>query len=254
MMHAKNDLADIEIGELLSDPTAFPDSVGPAAARYLHDLVLRAKPELVVEVGCCRGFSTLHLAKALRETGGRLVSFDLDTLEASGRVRRAGLESIVSFMEGNSAVVGSSFARTAGGIDLAFIDGDHTRRGCLRDAEVFLPLLKIGGTLVLHDVVPEQCGWLGPRYLVDLLSRTRTDAGLPCFSIEEMPGLDRFGIAVCRKLAELPSGTLRQGLWGRYRISRLAQFFEIARFEGKNSLLQILLWGLSKWRRIASHW
>jgi predicted O-methyltransferase YrrM len=255
MTHATTDLADAEIAQLLADPTAFPASVGPAAACYLHDLVLGIKPQLVVEVGCCRGFSTLHLAKALRQNGaGQLVSFDLDTGDANLRIQRAGLAPLVSFVQGNSAVEGRSFFRAGGGIDLAFIDGDHTRRGCLRDAEVFLPLLKIGGVLVLHDVVADNCGWLGPRHLVDLLGKARGEGGSPCFAVEELPGLDRFGIAVCRKLAELPPGSLQGGLAGWYRLSRLAQFIEIARFERKTSPLQMLVWGLSKWRRIASHW
>lgn len=245
---------DNEIEALASDATAFPDSIDPAVANYLCKLVSEACPQLAVEIGCCRGFSTLHIAKALvHNQKGKLVSFDLEPQEAEQRIRRVGLGSIVTFITGNSAIEGKRyFDISEPCIDFLFIDGDHTRRGCLRDAETFLPFLKVGGIVVFHDIYPERCGWLGPRYLIECLKKRRNPSGSPCFTIDEISSLDQFGIAVCQKQVEFPVDGLKSTAW--YNRSRLAQLIEIANFEGKKTPLQILMWGLSKWRRIACHW
>jgi predicted O-methyltransferase YrrM len=249
------DRVDSEIQALLADKSAFPASIEPSVALYLYNLVRTESPLLAVEVGCCRGFSTLHIGKALRDLGGsgKLVSFDLAPQEAAERICRAGLGNIVEFVAGNSSREGERFlSRHDQVIDFLFIDGDHTRRGCLLDAAVFLRRLKVGGILVLHDIYPEQCGWLGPRCLIEALQKTVSTTSQPCFTIQEISDLDPFGIAVCRKLTEFSTNGLMTATW--YYKSRLAQFIEIANFEGKRTSWEIFWWGLSKWQRIAHHW
>ena len=249
------DMVDSEIQALLNDKSAFPASIAPVVASYIYDLMLAEKPMLSVEVGFCRGFSTLHIGKALQKLGGsrKLVSFDLAPQKAAECIQRAGLDRIVDFVAGNSSREGQRFfAGKDHGIDFLFIDGDHTRRGCFHDAEVFLPYLKVGGILMLHDIYPEQCGWLGPRSLIKLLQKTMNEASQPCFSIQEISDLDTFGIAICRKHSEFPLQQLQsQDFLQR---THLAQFIEIAHFEGKRTPWEIFAWGISKWRRIKSHW
>jgi predicted O-methyltransferase YrrM len=41
-------------------------------------------------------------------------------------------------------------------IDLLFIDGDHTYGGVKKDFEMYEPLVKDGGMIVLHDIVPHR--------------------------------------------------------------------------------------------------
>jgi predicted O-methyltransferase YrrM len=42
-----------------------------------------------------------------------------------------------------------------GDFDLLFVDGDHTRAGALADLEAFLPRLREGGDVLIHDCYPE---------------------------------------------------------------------------------------------------
>ena len=161
----------------------------------------------------------------------------------------------MEFVVGNSAVEGRKYFRSADQfIDFLFVNEDHTCRGVLRDVKVFLPHLRTGGILVLHDIFPERCGWKGPRYLLDLRTTAQSNDGAAVFEIEEISHLDPFGIAVCRKNSDLSRGLLPY--WDKkvFRTSRLAQFYEIAAFEGMKSPLKILLWGLSKWRHVFRHW
>jgi predicted O-methyltransferase YrrM len=41
----------------------------------------------------------------------------------------------------------------AGPIDVLFIDGDHSVEGCLRDYEMYSPLVKPGGMIAFHDII-----------------------------------------------------------------------------------------------------
>jgi cephalosporin hydroxylase len=57
----------------------------------------------------------------------------------------------------------------AGGVQFAFIDGDHTPAGVLRDFRALEPALATGGYVLLHDTIPAQCNHHGPRRLLDTL-------------------------------------------------------------------------------------
>src|SRR5690606_11246737 len=51
--------------------------VGPETGRLMNDLIKAAGSQLIVEVGSSYGYSTLWLAEAARETGGRVISLEL---------------------------------------------------------------------------------------------------------------------------------------------------------------------------------
>ena len=51
--------------------------------------------------------------------------------------------------------------RIKGPIELLFIDGDHSLEGAAADAEIWLPRLMAGGTVLMHDVATS--GYSGPR-------------------------------------------------------------------------------------------
>jgi cephalosporin hydroxylase len=60
------------------------------------------------------------------------------------------------------------------GIDLLFIDGDHTRKGVTSDFEMYFPLVNAGGYIVFDDYLPfrynnkdRQC----PRAINDLVKK-----------------------------------------------------------------------------------
>ncbi|MEM4674909.1 MAG: class I SAM-dependent methyltransferase, partial [Nitrososphaerota archaeon] len=41
-----------------------------------------------------------------------------------------------------------------GKLDFLFIDGDHTYEGVKRDFEIYSPLVRRGGIIAFHDIVP----------------------------------------------------------------------------------------------------
>ena len=66
-----------------------------------------------------------------------------------------------------------------GGIDLLFIDGDHSEAGVAEDWELWSPLVVPGGTVVFHDARASRAGGRGlpgPTAVVDRLFRAERPA------------------------------------------------------------------------------
>jgi len=122
--------------------------------QFLNLLVHVAAASRVLEIGTYRGYSALWLATGLEETGGRLVTVDIDperVKEARANLARAQLSDRVTVVEGD----GHRVARTVEGpFDLVFLDAD---KGAEMDyfASLF-PKLRPGGFLVLHNAISQR--------------------------------------------------------------------------------------------------
>jgi predicted O-methyltransferase YrrM len=55
---------------------------------FLHTLVLAANAQTIVEIGTSAGYSTLWLALATQQTGGRVITFEIDPAKV-GLARRS---------------------------------------------------------------------------------------------------------------------------------------------------------------------
>jgi predicted O-methyltransferase YrrM len=104
----------------------------------------------VVEIGTSTGYSGLWFCLALQKTGGRLTTFEIDhsrALAASGHFKEAGVEKMVTIMEGDAH---EQVAKLKAPIDLAFIDAD--KGGYLDYLNKILPLIRPGGLVLAHNV------------------------------------------------------------------------------------------------------
>lgn len=211
MLHNKSYKSDI-IAEIDSLPCSHPASVNLDVANYYYSLAKMIRPELIVEIGCFIGFSSMHFAQALREQGfGKLISIDpfaweLDAgngLESQYDIalrylQKSGNSDIIEYKRGHAETIYEEIKETIHPhIDILYIDGDHTIDGVFKDFNIFNASVKPGGIIILHDIYPEMCDELGPRVLVDTLKST----GLipDCFELTELPTRDGFGICIIRK-------------------------------------------------------
>lgn len=133
----------------------------------------------VVEIGRYHGGTTLLLAAA----GGNVLSIDIDEqLRESDESLRSALSRLG--LEGTAELIfadSSTLPIEAGSIDLVFIDGDHSYEGVSRDVAYWMPALRRGGILPLHDAQfpepsrpwnrPPDAGVLGVQRLVEELQR-----------------------------------------------------------------------------------
>jgi|HubBroStandDraft_2_1064218.scaffolds.fasta_scaffold434358_2 predicted O-methyltransferase YrrM len=98
----------------------------PETARLLGILARAAKATRMLEIGTSNGYSTIHLASAVAETGGKIVSIERNPHRQSmarANLARAGLLNYVELRLGEAtAIVGE----LAGPFDFVFFDADRT--------------------------------------------------------------------------------------------------------------------------------
>ncbi len=188
------------LAELYDHPAAFPASISPEAGLLLFSLVRNIRPRTVVEVGSFMGVSTIWMAAALAEVGDEPASSGdgqgrpgivhaIDTFESlpAGEWRRAALADRRALVESNLTSAGvrdrvelhagvswdvlptlHETLRSAGGVHLALLDGDHSAEGLRKDLVALEPALVTGGYVIVHDTIPERCGGhVGGRHLLD---------------------------------------------------------------------------------------
>ena len=156
--------------DIAAAASAIDGWLSDAQGRALYDAAAATTGRgAIVEIGSWKGRSTVWLAAGAREAGRRIYAIDphrgsredpaANTLaEFLGNIRRAGVEDAVEPLVMTSA---EAAAHVDGGIELLFVDGDHSLEGARRDAELWLPRLVPGGVLMMHDV--GAAGYLGPR-------------------------------------------------------------------------------------------
>jgi predicted O-methyltransferase YrrM len=153
-----------------------PDDEGEALFSAALDAGTAFAAATIVEVGAWCGKSTVYLGAAAEATGGVVLSVDhhrgseelqegwehfdatlvdpvdgrLNTLPTWQRtIASAGLEACVVGLVGDSATVAAHVAPRAA---LVFIDGGHARDVAWADYRAWVPHVREGGWLCIHDV------------------------------------------------------------------------------------------------------
>lgn len=128
--------------------------------RFLRILAESMNARHVVEVGTSQGYSAIWLCLALKKTGGRLTTYEIDKDRAAlarENLKRAGVEDTVTLVLGNAH---EKLGSVAGPIDMVFLDADKS--GYLDYLNQLLPKLRPGGLVVAHNINPRQAD---PRYV-----------------------------------------------------------------------------------------
>jgi predicted O-methyltransferase YrrM len=98
-------IAGLANGEMAHRRDEFLISVGPNTGTLLNILAKEIKARTIVEIGASYGYSTVWLADAARETGGRVISLELSETKvqyAREQLARAGLDDVVEFRLGDA--------------------------------------------------------------------------------------------------------------------------------------------------------
>jgi len=120
--------------------------------RLLRMLAESLDAKTVVEFGTSNGYSGIWFCLALRKTGGKLITHDMDPVRialAKQNFARAGVSPMVTIVEGDAH---ETAKQLKGPIDLVFIDAD--KEGYLDYLQKVVPLVKPGGLIVAHNMVP----------------------------------------------------------------------------------------------------
>jgi len=122
--------------------------------RLLRLLTETVGAKNVVEIGTSNGYSGIWFSLALRTTGGKLTTFEIDAGRASlarENFKRAGVEQYITLVEGDAH---EEVTRIEDPIDLLFLDAD--KEGYLDYLDKLLPRVRPGGLIVAHNMNARQ--------------------------------------------------------------------------------------------------
>ena len=135
--------------EMLHDQYSAMLSVPPEDGRVLRLLAEATGARHIVEIGTSNGYASIWFCLALRTTGGKLTTFEIDARRASlarENFKRAGVDKLVTLIEGDAH---SNVTKLKGPIDIVFIDAD--KDGYLDYLNKLLPLVRPGGLILAHN-------------------------------------------------------------------------------------------------------
>lgn len=171
----------------------------------LFDIVKALRPATVCEIGTAGGGTTFLLARAAAPDS-LIVSLDLEFDEArrlaASLFARDGQRIVC--LKRDSHLLATVFEverlLEGRGLDFLLIDGDHDYEGVAADFELYAPLVRPGGLIAFHDIVPLREGderhTVGgvPRFWRELKERHAS-----AHEIVNNPAQSAFGIGIIRK-------------------------------------------------------
>lgn len=136
-------------------------------AQIIYGLIRWLRPNKVVEIGAYCGYTTCHIAKAMKDAGINpssmlyvIDNFSLHNItpaQIANALTHAGVNEVPHYI----VVQDSQTMTDWPAMDMAIIDGDHSYEGAKND---WNNCVEAGAeVIVLHDTVE----WWGPRQLVE---------------------------------------------------------------------------------------
>jgi predicted O-methyltransferase YrrM len=151
--------------------------VGLEVGKLLGLLIRSLNAQRVLEFGTCLGYSTVWIAQALKETGGKLISveYNKDLYEATKRnVESAGLSDTVKLVLGNASEV---IKVLDGPFDIILQDSDKSLYSSM--LEECINLTRKNGLIIADDAlfmpmgIPEKFSAPVHRYIEKVFSDDR---------------------------------------------------------------------------------
>jgi len=144
-----------------------PAQVREEITQFIKPVLSRiGRPKIILEIGAARG-GTLYILTRIATKDSIIVSIDLPRAPFGGgcskwkeRIYKAFFrkEQKLHLVRANSHNLDTlnKVKRILADrpIDLLFIDGDHTYVGVKMDFEMYRPLVRKGGIIAFHDIVP----------------------------------------------------------------------------------------------------
>jgi len=128
----------------------------------LQEIIWDTKPDLIVETGVAHGGSLIFYASLLELIGGdgRVVGIDVDIRDHNRReIEQHPMHKRITLLQGSSTdeQILQQVHDIASGCQrvLVVLDSNHTHAHVLRELQVYSPLVKAGGYLVVLDTFVE---------------------------------------------------------------------------------------------------
>jgi len=126
-------------------------NVSENTAKMLHFLVSMKKAKSLLEIGCANGYSTIWLADAMEQNGGKMFTCDVSEpsfLQAVENIKTLGLDSIVEMQFGDAKEI---FKESTKSFDIIFIDARKKHYHIFW--ELAKKMLNENGLIIIDDVI-----------------------------------------------------------------------------------------------------
>jgi predicted O-methyltransferase YrrM len=125
-------------------------NVSTPDGRLLRQLTETIDAKRVVEIGTSTGESAVWFALALRKTGGKLYTHEIDpemVEVASANFIKAGVDDLITIIEGDAHETVKQHKEP---IDILFLDAD--KAGYIDYLKKLLPVVRPGGLIIAHNM------------------------------------------------------------------------------------------------------
>ncbi len=125
-------------------------NIAPSEGEYLSNLVVKLKARRVLEIGTSHGYSGIWLALGLSQTGGKLVTLDIDKGRHELAVQNFRAAGLAAYADIRLADALKEIPKIDGPFDLVFIDA--WKPDYIRYLKMVLPKMRPGGVIAAHNV------------------------------------------------------------------------------------------------------
>jgi predicted O-methyltransferase YrrM len=142
-------------------------NIEPAEGVYLRGLVEKVQARRALEIGTSTGYSGIWIAMGLRQTGGKLITLEIDRGRheaALENFRAVGLADLIDARLGDAV---QETPKVEGPLDFVFLDA--LKSDYRLYYEIVLPKMRKGGVIAAHNVVSNA------RDMPDFLARIKSD-------------------------------------------------------------------------------
>ena len=134
----------------------------PQDIMAMQEIIWEVKPDIIIETGIAHGGTVLFYASMLQLLGGdrELVSVDIDIREHNRKeIETHPLYKNVTMLEGSAtdqSMADKIFELAEGKKNpLVVLDSNHTHAHCVKEMELYSPLVRKGSYLIVMDTVIE---------------------------------------------------------------------------------------------------
>ena len=125
-------------------------NVAPAEGEYLSNLVRQLQARRVLEIGTSNGYSGIWFALGLRETGGKLLTLDIDEPRRSLALKNFKATGMTDLIESRLGDALKILPTLSGPFELVFIDA--WKPDYKKYLDMTLALVPSGGVIAAHNV------------------------------------------------------------------------------------------------------
>ena len=124
----------------------------------IQEIIWKYKPDFIIETGIAHGGSLILSASILELIGkGEVIGIDIDIREHNKKeIKKHPLFKRITMLEGSSIskkIKNKIFELTKNKKVLVFLDSNHTEKHVLKELELYSPLVKKGGYIIVFDTI-----------------------------------------------------------------------------------------------------